>query len=330
MNGLKKLGALLALTGALTMQTPAFAVDWDFATANAPGNYQTKLDEKFAAEVAAATNNEVKINIHAGGQLGFKGPEMLGVIRDGLVPIGSFQFAQQVGISPILGGSSVPYLVSGFDEMKTFRTISRPYYDAEFRKFNQKLLFTIPWPGQNVFSKVELSNADTFGTMKIRTTDRNGSDFFRSLGASPAQIPWGEVVPALSTGVINSVSTSTSSAVDGQFWDFQKVCNVVNWQSNFEGVSVNLDAWNKLSPKNQKAIEELAARLEPVFWDAAKAEDGKNFEMLKAKGMEIYTPPANVRGAMAAKAKPTWTAFEDSVPAARPLLKSYLSAVGKQ
>ncbi|MDR5848628.1 TRAP transporter substrate-binding protein [Caballeronia sp. LZ003] len=330
MNGLKRLGAFFALSAAFTLQTPAFAVDWDFATANAPGNYQTKLDEKFAAEVAAATNNEVKINIHAGGQLGFKGPEMLSVIRDGLVPIGSFQFAQQVGISPILGASSVPYLVSGFDEMKTFRSVSKPYYDAEFKKFNQKLLLTIPWPGQNVFSKVELSNSDTFRTMKIRTTDRNGSDFFRSLGASPAQIPWGEVVPALSTGVINSVSTSTSSAVDGQFWDFQKACNVVNWQSNFEGVSVNLDAWNKLSAKNQKAIEEVVARLEPVFWDAAKAEDSKNFETLKAKGMEIYTPPAAVRDAMAAKGKPSWTAIEDAVPAAKPLLKSYLTAVGKQ
>ncbi|MDR5880275.1 TRAP transporter substrate-binding protein [Caballeronia sp. LZ032] len=329
MNGMKRLGAACACVVASLAAMPAHAVNWDFATANAPGNYQTKLDEKFAAAVAAATQNDVQISVHAGGQLGFKGPEMLGVIRDGLVPIGSFQFAQQVGVSPVLGASSVPYLVSGFDEMKTFRTVSKPYYDAEFKKFNQKLLFTIPWPGQNIFSKAELANADTFRSMKIRTTDRNGSDFFRSLGASPAQIPWGEVVPALSTGVINSVSTSTSSAVDGQFWDFQKFCNVVNWQSNFEGVTVNLDAWNKLSPKDQKAIEEVAAKLEPEFWEAAREEDTRNFTMLKAKGMAIYTPPADVRNAMAAKGKASWTAFEQAVPAARPLLDQYLKAAGK-
>ena len=212
----KILTALVTLTSvlasAVALQSSAFAVEWDFATANAQGNYQTKLDEQFATEVAAATHDQVKINIHAGGQLGFKGPEMLSAIRDGLVPIGSFQFAQQVGISPILGASSVPYLVSGFDQMKIFRAVSKPYYDAEFKKFNQKLLFTIPWPGQNVFSKVTLSDVDVLKHLKIRTTDGNGSDFFRSLGASPAQIPWGEVVPALSTGVINSVSTSTSSA----------------------------------------------------------------------------------------------------------------------
>ena len=329
MKGMKKLSIAFAFAAALLLETPAFAVEWDFATANAPGNYQTKLDEKFVAEVAAATNNEVKITIHAGGQLGFKGPEMLGAVRDGLVPIGSFQFAQQVGLSPILGASSLPYLVSGFDQMKTFRTVSKPYFDAEFKKFNQKLLFVVPWPGQNIFSKSELSSTDTFKTMKIRTTDRAGSDYFRSLGAAPAQIPWGEVVPALSTGVIDSVSTSTSSAVDGQFWDFLKFCNVVNWQSNFEGVTVNLDDWNKLSPKDQKAIEEVAARLEPVFWEAAKAEDSKNFDTLKAKGIQLYTPSASVRDSMSAMAKPSWTAFKETVPAAKPLIEKYLSAVGK-
>lgn len=329
MNGMKNLRVCLALAVALTAQSPAFAVEWDFASANAPGNYQTKLDEKFATEVAAATNNEVKIIVHAGGQLGFKGPEMLGVIRDGLVPTGTFMFSQQVGISPVLGAGALPYLVSGFDEMKTFWKIARPYFDGEFRKFNQKLLFTIPWPGQNVFAKTELSSPDTFRSMKIRTTDRNGSDFFRTLGASPAQIPWGEVVPALSTGVINSVSTSTSSAVDGQFWDFQKVCNVVNWQSNLDVVSVNLDTWNKLSPKNQQAIEAVAARLEPEFWKAAQAEDAHNFETLKGKGMEIYTPPASVRNVMAEKGKPSWTAYEQAVPAAKPLLDQYLKAAGK-
>ena len=52
---------------------------------------------------------------------------------------------------------------------------------------------------------------------------------------------------------------------------------------------------------------------------AAKAEDSKNFETLKAKGMEIYTPPVAVRDAMAAKGKPSWTAFEDAVPAAKPV-----------
>jgi TRAP-type C4-dicarboxylate transport system substrate-binding protein len=329
MKAIKRLSIAVALATATAVQVPAFAVEWDFATANSPGNYQTKIDEQFAAEVAAATHDAVKINVHPGGQLGFKGPEMLATVRDGLVPIGSFQMTQQAGLVPVMGASSLPYVVSGFDEMKVFRTTSKTFYDDVFKKYNQKLLFVVPWPSQNVFSKAELSDASAFKPMKIRTTDRAGSDFFRSLGASPAQIPWGEVVPALATGVIDSVSTSTSSAVDGQFWEFLKYCNVVNWQTNFEVVTVNLDAWNALSAEDQKRIEDIATRLEPVFWDKAKAEDSKNMETLKAHGMQVVTPPATVLDFMSAKGKPTWAIFQESVPAAKPLLKQYLTDVGK-
>ena len=329
MTAFKTAVRALTLTVMLLFATRAVAAEWDFASAWALSNYQTKVDEKFAAEVAAATNNQVKITIHAGGQLGFKGPEMLATIRDGLVPIGTFLFSQQVGLSPILGASSLPYLIEGFDEMKAFRAVSKPYLDAEFKKFNQKLLFVVPWPAPNVFSKAELTSPDTFRSMKIRTVDRTGSDFFRSLGASPAQVPWGEVVPALATGVIDSVSTSTSSAVDGQFWEFLKFCTVVNWQAQFDGVSVNLDYWNKLSPENQKTIESVAERLEPEFWAAAKNEDSQNFETLKAKGLQIKNSPTSVRDVMTAKSKPSWAAFQETVPAAKPLIEKYLKTVGK-
>ena len=93
---------------------------WDLATVNPATNYQTRSVERFAAEVAEATRGELKITVHAGGALGFKGPDMLGAVRDGLVPIGSVLLNQQVGLSPVLGISSLPYLVSGFGEMKTF------------------------------------------------------------------------------------------------------------------------------------------------------------------------------------------------------------------
>jgi len=319
----------LASVATIAFVGPAAAVDWDFATANAPTNFQTKLAERFAREVAAATKDDIKITVHAGGQLGFKGPDMLGALRDGLVPIGSLQLAQQSGLSPLLGATSLPFLVSGFDEMKTFRSISKPYYEAEFKKFNQKLLYIVPWPGQNIFSKNEIAKIETFATMKIRTTDGTSSEFFRGLGASPAQIPWGEVVPALATGVIDSVSTSTSSAVDGQFWEFLQVCSVVNWQTNFEGISVNLDAWNDLSADQQDAIEAIVSRLEPEFWDEAKAEDNRNFDTLAKKGMTVTTPDAGIRDAMIGHGKPTWVAFEDKVPASKPMIESYLAAVKK-
>jgi TRAP-type C4-dicarboxylate transport system substrate-binding protein len=318
-----------AVAGSFACASPLHATDWDFAIAYPLNNFQTLAAQRFASEVGSATSGRVKITVHPGGALGFKGPDMLGAIRDGLVPTGSFLFNQQVGLAPILGIASLPYLVSGLDEMKKFNDAAKPVYAKEFAKFNQKLLYIVPWPGQNIFSKAEITGPESFKVMKIRTVDRNGSEFFRDLGASPSQMPWGDVVPALATGVIDSVTTSTSSAVDGQFWEFMKDCTVVNWQSSFDAVTVNVDAWQKLSPEDQKAVESVAQRLEPEFWSASKAEDVKNFELLKSKGLKIVDAPPSVRNFMISKGKPTWSTFTKDHPDVKPLVEAYLAAVGK-
>jgi TRAP-type C4-dicarboxylate transport system substrate-binding protein len=305
------------------------AQKWDMAVAYPPGNYQTKSAERFAAEVAKVTNGEVNIQVQAGGGLGFKGPEMLGTIRDGLVPLGTMLLNQQVGVEPLLGIASLPYLVSNPQEMRLITDLARPAYDKVAEKHKQKILYMMPWPGQNVFSKTELRTPSDMRNLKIRTVDRNGSDYFRDLGASPAQMPWGEVVPALATGVINGVTTSSSSGVDGQFWDFMGFCHLVNWQSNFDMVTVNLDAWKKLTPDQQKAIEDAAKRLEPEFWQAAEQEDAGKLKLLSEKGIKMVKAPDELRTFMVLKATPAWDAFIAKVPEARDIITKYRAATNK-
>lgn len=302
---------------------------WEMAVAYPPGNYQTKAAEQFAAEVAKATNGEVVIRVQAGGALGFKGPEMLGTIRDGLVPVGTMLLNQQVGVEPLLGVASLPYLVSSPAEMRLITDIARPAYDQIVQKHNQKIIYIMPWPGQNIFAKTEIRSSRDLRTLKIRTVDRNGSDFFRDLGASPSQMPWGEVVPALASGVINSVTTSSSSGVDGQFWDFLGFCHLVNWQSNFDMVTVNLISWKKLTPAQQKAVEDVAARLEPEFWKAAEQEDADKLKLLESKGMKMVQPTDELRAFMTSKAIPVWDAFIAKVPAAREIVEKYRAAAKK-
>jgi TRAP-type C4-dicarboxylate transport system substrate-binding protein len=305
------------------------AQKWDMAVAYPPGNYQTKSAERFATEVAKVTNGEVNIQVQAGGGLGFKGPEMLGTIRDGLVPLGTMLLNQQVGVEPLLGIASLPYLVSNPQEMRLITDLARPAYDKVAEKHKQKILYMMPWPGQNVFSKTELRTPSDMRNLKIRTVDRNGSDYFRDLGASPAQMPWGEVVPALATGVINGVTTSSSSGVDGQFWDFMGFCHLVNWQSNFDMVTVNLDAWKKLTPDQQRAIEDAAKRLEPEFWQAAEQEDAGKLKLLSEKGIKMVKAPDELRTFMVLKATPAWDAFIAKVPEARDIITKYRAATNK-
>ena len=165
--------------------------------------------------------------------------------------------------------------------------------------------------------------------MKIRTVDRSGTVFFDKLGASPTQLPWGELVPSLASGIINGVTTSSSSAVDGKFWEFLSHCSQFHWQSSSNMVNVNLDAWNRLEPEHQGAIEQLARQLEVQFWEAAVDEDEVNLATLAENGMEVSSPSPELKAGLVAVAKEMWAEFIQGAPEARDVIRAYRNSVGK-
>ena len=322
--------AAAGLSMMVAMPTRVLAAEqWDFPLAWPLGNFHVKNAQIFADKVKEVTKGEVQITVHPGASLGYKGPEMLGVVRDGLVPIGDILLNQQVGEESFLGIESVPYLVSDFAELRALHTFSRPVYEEIARKHNQKILYMVPWPGQNVYSKWKINTVKDLKGLKIRTVDKNGTAFFEKLGASPTQLPWGELVPSLALGAINGVTTSSSSAVDGKFWEFLSNCSQFQWQPSSNMVNVNLNAWNRLKPEQQRAIEQLARQLEAQFWQAAIDEDKANLATLAKNGMEVSRPSPELMAELVAVAEEMWAEFIQGVPEAKGVIRAYRKMVGK-
>ncbi len=320
---------LCMLLGALGTTVHAETA-WDLPLAWPAGNFHVKNAETFAEKVAEVTGGEVQITVHPGGSLGFKGPEMLKAVRDGLVPIGDVLLNQQVGEAPFLGIESVPYLASGYEEIAALHEFSRPVYEEIAAEFNQKILYMVPWPGQAVYSKNEIVTLDDVDGLKLRVVDKNGLDYMNALGGAPRQLPWGEVVPALASGAIEGVTTSSSSGVDGKFWEFLGFMNRFNWQSASNMMNVNLDAWNALSPEHQAAIEGLAAEMEGQFWDISRAEDEEKLKTLADNGIKITEPSPELREKLLETAKPMWQAFIDEAgPKAEEVIAAYRAKMGK-
>jgi len=96
-------GAVLAST-ALTHQAAA-ATSLDLATVWPDGNFHTTNAKRFAEEVGKVTGGDVKINVQAGGSLGFKGPEQLRAVRDGLVPLADILTSSRSATSRCLAPS---------------------------------------------------------------------------------------------------------------------------------------------------------------------------------------------------------------------------------
>src|ERR1043165_6111694 len=152
-------GTGAVLTGAVFDGASA-AANFDLATVWPDGNFHTTNAKRFAEEVGKATNGEVKITVQAGGSLGFKGPEQLRAVRDGLGPLAAIPHTQQIGDEPMLGTESIPFLVGSDKELKILHKYLRPEYEAIAAKNNQKVLYMVPWPTQYLHLKVKTDTLD--------------------------------------------------------------------------------------------------------------------------------------------------------------------------
>ncbi len=314
-----------ALLGAPALGQAQTALKLPLATVWPDGNFHTVNAKRFADEVRKATSGAVEIDVKSGGQLGFKGPEQLRAVRDGLVPMADILNIQQIGDEPMLGIEGIPFLVGSIDELKVLHKYVRPEYEKIALKNNQTILYMVPWPTQYLHLKVKAESVDGLKGIKIRVPDKNAQDMCSAIGMAPALIPWGETIAALSSGAVSGVSTSAVSGVDGKFWEFLKFYHATNHAWSSQIVTINNDTWKKISPANQKAIVDLARKLEPDFWVSSLQADKDSTRKLSDGGMQLVVVPEPMMAELRKRTAPMVAAYYKRVPAAEKPIKAYLA-----
>jgi len=82
----------------------------------------------------------------------------------------------------------VPFLVANPEELKVLQKYARPEFDKIATKFNQKILYTVPWPTQYLHAKVKTDTLDGLKGLKIRVPDRQAGDMVNALGMAAPRI----------------------------------------------------------------------------------------------------------------------------------------------
>ncbi|MEO8546486.1 MAG: TRAP transporter substrate-binding protein [Burkholderiaceae bacterium] len=293
------------------------------------GNFMVQNARKYAEAVDKATGGDVVINLRPGGSLGYKGPEQMRAVRDGLVPMADILTSQQIGDEPMFGTEGIPFLVSSQAELRGLHKFLRPEFDKLAAKFNQKILYMVPSPSQYMFLKIKVTSADGLRGVKIRGADKNTVDICNAVGMAGVVIPFGELIPALASGRVDGVATSATTAVDAKFWEFLKYVYATNhtWSCNM--VNINLDTWKKIPAAQQKAMEDLAVKMEPDFWEVSAQADRDSIKKLTDNGMEVVPVSASMMADIRKRAGALQQEFLQRVPAAQPIVKQYLASMGR-
>ena len=283
---MKHMLVTLMLAGMLTAHAQ---VQLDLATTYSGSNIHAESVRVFAERVAEATDGDVQITVHEGGALGLRDEDHFPAVADGIVPLANVLMGAAVGSDAIYGLSTLPFLVKDFAEAKLLHDLARPAYEAAAERYNQKLLFTAPWPPSGIHAQRPVTSYADIEGLRIRTYDRNGTEVLNEAGANALVMSWGDVYPALATGTIDSVLTSAQSAVTASFWEVLTDYTRVNFAIPLNMITINLDTWNSLSSEQQDAILAVSAALEQERWQVAQDVMISDEQRLADEGMTVLT-----------------------------------------
>ena len=320
---------LSASTLALIATSVSAETKWDLSTAWGANNFHAQSAMEFADAVREETDGSVDITVHLSGEIGVKITEKLSAVENGIVQMADMLLFLQAGEAPFLAVDTLPYLIQGQDEMKTWLEVAGPKYDEIFESRNQKVLYYVPWPSPGIYTKDAVVGADDIEGQRIRAFNATSFEFLEKMGAAPVELPFGELAAAVAAGTVDGAATSTSTGANSKLYQFTKHFNPLNWSMSPDAVTVNLDAWNALTDEEREIIEGLADEMEADFWAASAAEDESKTKVLVENGMTVSKADDSMKEKMAEVGKAMWADFFEKVPDAEEIVEAYSEKAGK-
>jgi TRAP-type transport system periplasmic protein len=281
--------AALMLAGSVSAQTK-----WDLPAAYPANNFHTENLEQFAQDVDKATNGKLKIQVHANASL-FKAPEIKRAVQGGQAQIGEILLVNFQNEWPIFGADGIPFLADSYDEAMKLWRAQKPMLEKKLADQGLMVLYAVAWPPQGIYTKRTLNSAADMKGLKWRAYSPATARIAELVGAQPVTVQQAELSQAMATGVIDSYMSSGATGYDTKTYEYIK-----NWYDTQawlpkNAVIVNKAAFNALDKPTQEALLKAGAQAEARGWAMSKKANTETLEKLKANGMQILQPSAQLK-----------------------------------
>ncbi len=279
--------------------------------------------EKFAELVAAKTNGEVKVEVFHSSQLGNE-RELVEALQMGTTDVCLISTAPMAGFSKDFLVYDLPYLFTSPEQ--AYAILDGPIGQATLKGIEKVDLIGLGF-WENGFrnitnSKLEIKTPEDLKGLKIRTMENKiHMATFRALGADPTPIASGEVFTALQQQTVDGQENPLTGIFTSKYYEVQKYLSLTEHFYSPAPLLIGLEAWNKLSPEQQTAVQAAADEAKAFQRDLNQKEVAQAQKELAAKGMTVTTVDKAVwKAAMA----PIYKEFEAEIGADR--LKEVLDA----
>ena len=269
-------------------------VRWDLPTAYPLSSFQTQTVQQFADEVKQLTNGRLLITVHPNGSL-YKATEIKRALQTGQVPAAEWLISSSANENPLFSIDSIPFLATSYTDARHLYLAARPAQEKALSAQGMKILFSVAWPGQSLYSVKPLSSpADLAGT-KMRSYNPSTARIAQLLRAQPVTIQLTELSQALATGGVDNFLTSSASGVENKLYEHVKYFYTVNAWHPRNITAVNQKAFDALDKPTQDAVLQAASKVEWRGWQASETASQEYLKELAKNGMTITDPPESIK-----------------------------------
>ncbi len=265
----------------------AQAVTLRFGDIYAESHSNSKGAYKFAELVAQKSNGQIKVEVFVDSKLGNEREEAesvkagtLDIAASGLSGIGRF-------IQPI-HTLELPYIYRDLDHMSRVSVAIAPDVEKILVKSGLRNLGFFFLGPRDIAGKRPIRSLEDLKGLRFRVPE---SPLYvgmaRTLGSTPAPVAFPEVYTSLQTGVVEAAEGEPGTLWSTKWYEPAKFISLTEHIWHFRYVAMNEAAFAKLTPAQQKALQEAGSETTKYQLGLVQEFNKESMDKMKAAGATI-------------------------------------------
>lgn len=283
------LGWLTTLSLLIPLPAAAWTVVWDMPTGYPEGNLHTENIRQFATDVWDLSRGGLDIRVHTNGNL-IEHPEIAAAVESGRMAIGETLMSSLTQISPLFAVDSVPFLAVDYPSARKLDQVSRRVLEPLLATQGLRLLFTVPWPPQGLYTRQDIVALGDLSGKRIRTYNAVTERFAILAGAVPTAVEAAAIPQAFATGQIEAMLTSAATGIDSAAWNHVRVFYDLRAWLPRNMVIVNERNFQTLDAATRAALLQAAAQAEQRGWQSSEVQHARHLQRLTRQGIRVQRP----------------------------------------
>jgi tripartite ATP-independent transporter DctP family solute receptor len=257
---------------------------------------------RFADLAKQKSNGDIEVKVFANGTLGQE-RETLEQVQNGVLEMTKASASPLETFAPEYKVFNLPFVFASKDHF--FKTLTGPVGDSILAASSNRGFIGLTFydsGARSFYAKKPIQTPDDLKGLKIRVQQSPTTiKMVQALGASPTPMAWGEVYPALQTGVVDGAENNVTALTTGRHGEVVKFFSLTEHQMVPDVLVISVDKWNSLKKPHQDALRQ-AARDSFTYQRELWAEAEKT-EAVAAEKLGVKTNTVN-KQAFVDKVKP--------------------------